>query len=239
LRAAGLVGHFHYQTDSAGTAKYYKLTREGYRFIAGPGKSLPRRSYFNAVSPSLQNHTRSLANFIVRTLTAAHMHRAKVTSFYGENQLELKLGERSMRLDAAAQFKIKGYRPYNCLFELDCGTEPVYSQKQRESLSQKVNFVFEYEQSCQQTFRHYVIFATPTTRMANYLQMVDQLNPNSQRTICYAATLDHYLHGADPLRAPIFLDHKRQPASILPSPQMKLLPVLEPESTLEHELLVA
>ncbi len=236
LGEAGLVSHFHYHTDSAGTAKYYRLTREGYRFIAGPEKALPRRSYFHPVSASLQNHTRLLADFIAHTLTAASMHRVAVKSFYGENQLELKLAERYLRLDAAAQFKIKGYRPYNCLFELDCGTEPVYSTKQRESLSQKVRFIFDYERSCQQTFRHYVIFASSPVRMANYLHMVDELNPNRQRTICYATSLDRFLGTSDPFRAPIFHDHERTLASILPSPQMELLPASQLEESLEQQL---
>lgn len=236
LREAGLVVHFHYQTDCVGTAKYYKLTRDGYRFVAGPDKALPRRSYFAAVSPSLQKHTRSLADFIVHTLTAAHLQNVKVPSFYGENRLELTHGERSMRLDAAAQLKIKGYRPYNCLFELDCGTEPVYSNRQRESLSQKVRFIFDYEQTCKETFRHYVVFADASPRMANYLQMVADLNPNSQRTICYATTLDRYLNSVDPFRAPVFFDHKRRPASILPSPQMELSLPPAIEETLEQHL---
>jgi hypothetical protein len=238
LRNAGLVAHFHYQTGSAGAAKYYKLTREGYRFIAGPHKALPRRSYFQPVSASLQNHTRLLAAFIAHALTAAAMHRVAVKSFYGENQLELKLAERHLRLDAAAQFKIKGYRPYNCLFELDCGTEPVYSTKQRESLSQKVRFIFDYERTCQQTFRHYVIFASSPVRMANYLHMVDELNPNRQRTICYATSLDQFLNTSDPFRAPIFHDHQRTLASLLPSLQMELLRLPKLDETLEQQLVV-
>jgi hypothetical protein len=239
LREAGLVEHFSYQTDSVGAAKYYKLTREGYRFVAGPHKPLPRRTYFNAVSPSLQNHTRRLADFVVHTLASAHEHKVKVPSFCGENRLELQLGERSMRLDAAAQFKLKGYRPYNCLFELDCGTEPVHSRKQRESLSQKVRFILDYERLCRQTFRHYVVFAAATPRLANYLQMVAELNPNPERRICFAATLDRYLAAEDPLRTPIFFDERSQRASILPSLQMRLLEPLSLEPTLEQELVLA
>ena len=217
LADAGLVAHFHYRTDSPGAVKYYKLTRSGYRMLAGPDKGLPRRAYFNAVSPRLQNHTRRLADLMVHTLTAAHAGGVKVLSFYGENRLELKLGSRSARLDAAAQFKIKGYRTRNALFELDAGTEPIYSDRQRESLSRKVRFVYDYEVSAPQKFRHYTVFAAPMARMASYLQMAADLNPHPQRSICYATTLDAFLAADDPLRSQIFLNDRRQRSSILPS----------------------
>jgi len=70
LRDAGFVVDHTYQTESAGQLKYYKLAREGYRLVCGQDKALPSQRYFNPVSPSLQRHTRRLADFLVKTREA-------------------------------------------------------------------------------------------------------------------------------------------------------------------------
>ncbi|MEM7559796.1 MAG: hypothetical protein AAF394_11810 [Planctomycetota bacterium] len=236
LVQAGFVQDFFYRTEAVGALKYYKLTRVGWHYLTGFGTVLPHASYFRAVAPALQRHTRLLADFFVKTLTSCHLQRVKISQVYRENELVLRIGERSLRLDAAIPFKVKSLKPRNCLFELDCGSEPVNSEKQRESLRQKVQFIFDYEQTCNQTFRHYTLFAGSTKRMVNYLDMVADLNPYSNRSICFAATLDSYLESSDPLRTAVFFDEHHKPTSILPTSQMPLVQLPELEESLHSQL---
>lgn len=214
LEDLGLVKHFYYQTSTNGARKYYKLSKEGYRYVHGPRKALPSRSFFAVISPALQRHTRCLSQFFVHAITTAHSSQMQLQQIYGENEFVLKIGEREQRLDAAAQFTNRG-KTYNCLFEMDCGTEPVFSRKQRESLAQKIQFIYDFQRVSKHAFRHYMLFATPSPRMHHYLNVVQELNPDPRRHLCFAVLLEQFLKTPDPFRSPIWLDHDAQLASVV------------------------
>ena len=78
---------WHYASTSRGAVNYYKLTPDGYRLLNGPKSELPSKRFFQPVSLALQQHTRSLADFIVHTAVSARMAGVAFTDFYRENDL--------------------------------------------------------------------------------------------------------------------------------------------------------
>ncbi|MCA9249123.1 MAG: hypothetical protein KDA42_18500 [Planctomycetales bacterium] len=78
LTAAGWAATFRYFTTEAGVLNYYKVAPAGYRLLNGEDAILPKRSFFNPVSPSLQQHTRDLADFIVHTQVHALRFRSQL-----------------------------------------------------------------------------------------------------------------------------------------------------------------
>ena len=48
-------------------SKYWRPSKEGYRLLHGPERSLPKKTAFKPISPSLERHTRRLADLMVAT----------------------------------------------------------------------------------------------------------------------------------------------------------------------------
>jgi len=225
LVQAGFACRFHYATFGSGAVNYYKLAPLGYQMLHGTNTPLPRRRYFREVSLGLQEHTRSLADFVVRTHVAAHRARMPVAGFWRENELQLSVGGQKMHPDCAFQIVTSGGETYNYLVEIDCCTEPVRSTKQRESLEQKIRFFDRYQTGTDKRFRVLVLFTKPSSRLHHFLQTVADIVGNPQRLLFYGAPLREYLDAKDALRQPIFFDHHHQPQSLLPRPSRRSTPL--------------
>ncbi len=166
----------------------------------------------------LCNCTRNVADFIVATTVAAHRSNLTISDFHAENTLRLSLAEEQAKPDCAFALLSADGRRFNHVVELDNGTEPVYSEKQRDSLARKVRFYDQYQDQVSHRFRVLTLFAEPSARMFHFLQMVRTLVRNKQRRLFYAATLPAYLAADDAIRRPIFLDHHRQFSALVPEP---------------------
>jgi len=224
LAEAGFASRFHYATFGSGAVNYYKLAPLGFRMLHGTKTTMPRRRYFKEVSLGLQEHTRSLADFVVRTYVAAHRAGIAVPSFWRENELQLSLGAQKMQPDCAFQLVTATGETYNYLVEIDCCTEPIRSTKQRESLERKIRFFDRYQAGTDKRFRVLVLFTKPSSRLHHFLQTVADIVGNPQRLLFYGAQLREYLDAKDSLRQPVFFDHHHQPQSLLPSPSGRRTP---------------
>src|SRR5437588_11574848 len=93
LREAGCVQNWSYATTSRGTpSDYYKLTLLGFRLLHGEDALQLTRRQFAEIGLAHQNHTRSLADFLVHTVVAAHHRTVRIRDFCRENTLRLEVG---------------------------------------------------------------------------------------------------------------------------------------------------
>jgi len=218
LRDAELVNIFQYATETTGRLNYYRLTQRGYLLACGPDKVLPARSHFRAVSPALQRHVRHVASLLVKIHTSAHAAGLDIPFLLGDNQVRLSSGQETFIPDTVFGLKLKGRSPQHYLVELDCGTEPVYSTKQRDSLQKKLSLYYAHEAASDNTYRVLFLFTEATPRVAHFLRLARELSPDPRRHLVMAAVLDSVLDHANPLQWPLFLDHDQQLVSLLPCP---------------------
>jgi hypothetical protein len=206
--AAGWVQTFIYATKTAGQLNYYQLAPEGFRMLQGPDAPLPKRSAFREVSPSLERHTRHLADIIVATNIAARRLGVEIQEQVGENRLTLVLGDREQKPDYSFRLATRDglYTYYD---ELDEATEPIASNRQRESLEAKIRFHEEYQNATGERYRVRMIFAKASPRMVQFLNLAHK-HAKQQRRIFFAVLLENYVKHGSPFTAPIFVDHFHQ-----------------------------
>jgi len=219
LSTAGLVATYQYATIGRGAVNYYKLTPLGFQVLNGPHAALPSRTFFQPVSMALQEHTRSLADFIVQTTASAHRTRLSMANFYRENELRLTIDDEQMMPDCAFQLASDGGDALNYLVEIDNSTEPVYSTRQRDSLARKILFYDRYQYLIDHRFRVLMVFTKVTARMHNFLGTVAQLTRNKGRVLFYAVFLEDYLSSDRPLTGPLFLNHHNRLEAMIPQHQ--------------------
>lgn len=220
LANAGLVSCFQYATVTAGRVNYYKPTALGFKLVFGPNAQLPSRAFFREVSLSLQPHTRALADFVVATYAAAETNQTTIKGFYRENQLELSLGGKCIRPDCAFQLQLPDGRSLNYVVEIDCGTEPIRSTRERESLQQKARFYDAYQSSSDKRFRVVVLFTKPSARVAHFADVARSVVSDQQRTLFYTGFLDHYTKAANPLTDLLFEDRYERRQSLIPESKL-------------------
>jgi len=212
---AGWIHTFTYATATPGQLNYYKLSAEGYRLLHGPGAVLPRRAAFNDVSLALQRHTRHLADVIVKTNVHAQQLGLRILDQRGENQLSLSFGEQTQRPDYSFRLQTRD-AVYTYYDEIDEGTEPIASTKQRESLEAKIRFHEEYQNATGERYRVRVFFAKASIRMVQFLNLARK-HATRQRSIFYAVLLEDYLNHANPLTSPMFVDHFHRLQPLVPA----------------------
>jgi hypothetical protein len=213
--AAGWVKTFTYATTTSGKLNYYKLTPHGYRLLNGPDAPLPKRSFFNEVSPALQRHTRHLADVIVQTNVHARRLGVEMIDQVGENQLTLTLGDRTHKPDYSFRISTRD-DVFTYYDELDEATEPIASTKQRESLEAKIRFHEDYQNATGQRYRVRMIFAKASARMVQFLSLARK-HAAKQRMIFLAVLLEDYMKHGSPLTTPVFIDHHNRLQSLLPA----------------------
>jgi hypothetical protein len=213
--AAGWVQTFTYATTTSGKLNYYKLSPQGFRMLNGPDTPLPKASAFREVSPALQRHTRHLADIIVQTNVHARWLGLRILEQHGENQLPLSLGERMQKPDYSFRLATRD-GPLTFYDELDEGTEPIASTKQRESLEARIRFHEDYQNATGERYRVRVLFAKASARMVQFLSLARQ-HAKLQRVIFLAALLEDYLKNSSPLTSPMFVDHFNRLRSIVPN----------------------
>ena len=216
LRDAGWVRCWPYASTSPASPNYYKLTPAGYRMLNGPAAPLPRRSFFNPVSMALQQHTQHLADFIVATTVAAHRAHVSLADFYAENTLQLSLDGETARPDCAFRLETQDQSSFNYLVEVDNSSEPVFSNKERDSLARKARFYDRYQDAAEARMRVLFVFTGSEPRMHRFLDVVRQITEHRDRRLILAALLSDHL-AADQLSAPVFYDRFGQRHSLIPS----------------------
>ncbi len=216
LARAKLVRDFSLAVAGGGLANYYKLAPEGYRLVRGPDATLPHRSFFAELPPSRLAHTLALAETIVHIQACGHRHRIHLSHFHRENELVLETGSHRVVPDCHVQFAFAG-GTFNVLIELDRSTESLDGHAATsirtkllayEAYQDHVLGIWKQarERGERPSFR--VTFLTLTAERAlHILALARECARNSDRRLCYAATIDGFLAEGNGLRAPIFLDH--------------------------------
>jgi len=221
LHDAGWVKRWRYATASRGALNYYKITREGFTLLNGPKAPVPSRRFFKPVSLGLQEHTRALADFIVHTLVSAKRSGIDVTYFRREQEVVLKLGSERQLPDCVFQLKTGTNRAFNFLVELDNGTEPVCSKKERESWQKKISFYDRYRDVAAGPFRVLIIVTKEGNRLAHILETARRSVGNPYRSLFYGVSLAQYLSEADVLFSSCFQNHHLRRISLIPSALQK------------------
>src|SRR5690606_19981177 len=139
LEQSGYVRSWPYAMASNGRSpSYFKLTRLGYRILHGDNCVLPKRRYFEAISDAHHYHTRRLADFLIHLAVTGHRQGIARRRFAREHSVRIQSAAVTRSPDAASQLTAPGGRAFNCVVELDNGTERVRSQQDMESISRKI-----------------------------------------------------------------------------------------------------
>lgn len=217
LAASGFVRVFAATRPGGGISNYYKLTPLGWESIhAGDPPPIPR-AFFAECSPSRFSHTFALAEVIVHTLVVCHQQRVHVARFHRENELTITGGHLSVQPDCVWQFSTGG-RFFNIAFELDMGTEPIQSHRER-SIRTKILAYEAHQDAALATWKasgevgirpaFRVAFLTRTVERAYHiLSLATELARNPKRRLVYAITQDAYLVENNAVCVPLFLCHR-------------------------------
>lgn len=216
LGEAGLVRFWSTAHAGGGLQNYYKLTPAGFQSLHGADAAPPSRAFFAEISPSLFEHTLTLAECIVQTLVVCRSRQIAITRFFRESELSFAAGEKQVQPDCFFQFTADG-REFNVAFEIDLSTESVDSPSYR-SIRQKLEIYDAYQAQLLDAWlqngkawdrpRFRVAFLTRTTERAyNILALAATIAANPSRRLVYAATQTSYLADPSNIGSPIFLDH--------------------------------
>ena len=92
LTLAGFIRSFPYAVASDGRSpRYFKLTREGYRFLYGSQAAMPKRRYFQEIRPGHHHHTLSIAELMTHLIVCGHRLGHTVQEFAPENSVCLQV----------------------------------------------------------------------------------------------------------------------------------------------------
>ena len=216
LADAGIVRSWPTAQAGGGLQNYYKLTPLGFDTILGADAARPPRAFFAEVSPSLFVHTFRLAEVIVETTRACHARRATIDRFLRENELIFTAGDRQVQPDCFFRLTSAG-RSFNLAFEIDNSMSSIDAFAVN-SIRQKLATYAAYQETLLTQWlaagkkwprpRFRVVFLTRTVARAYHiLSFAAETTANKGRRLIYAATQESYVTAADPLHAPIFLDH--------------------------------
>ncbi len=216
LRQAGWVQSWRYATTNRGAATdYYKMTLTGYRLLHGAEAQPSTKRQLAEVRLAHQHHTRSLADFVIHTIVAAHSRGVRMADYCRENSLRLTVGTESLYPDAAFQLVPPQGRSYGFIVERDNGTERIRSPADIDSWHRKIRLYDQYQDLCQGRFR-VLIVANSRERLLNILAAAANLVRNPQRSLFYGVRLDEYLAEPDAVTKSCFLHQRGGTISLLP-----------------------
>jgi hypothetical protein len=216
LSEAGIVRSWPTAYGSGGLQNSYKITPLGFQLLCGEEATQPPRAFFAEVAPSSLAHTFRLAEVIVETLVACHARQVSIQRFFRENELEFRVGDDRVLPDAFLRISA-AEKPFNIAFEIDNSTESIDSFA-ASSVRRKLAIYHAYQQQILAGWlaagkrwerpRFRVVFLTQSAARAYHvLSTAARTTQHPSRRLVYAATLRDYVTDANPLFAPLFLDH--------------------------------
>lgn len=226
LASAELVLCFPYAVAGNGRSpRYYKLTRDGYRLLYGQNTTLPKRRYFQAISPGHHHHTDCLAETIVHLCVKAHGNDCEIIHFARENSFKLQADPFTLYPDSAFVVRRSDGRTFSFVIELDNGTERVRSKQDVESIERKLRG-YDAHQSRYDKFdpdRYLVLFIT--TRSENRLQYIldvaSEVMSQPQRRVFVGVEVNRLL-SVDPFQVSVFTDHRGLKRQLIPMNELEL-----------------
>lgn len=218
LTLGGLLLRWPYATGDRSAAYYYTLSTTACRLLHGDD-ARPARGQ-GAVGIARQHHTRCLADFRVHTFVAAHATSAAVTDVCRENALRLEVNDKSLFPDFAFTLNTSGGQALRFFVEMDNGTEPITSPRERDSWQKKLAFYEALQDTCGYRFRVLGIVTRSAARLDHIIATAAAMSHNPQRSLFLGTCLENYLADEHPLENACFLDHRGQAvALVVPAPR--------------------
>ena len=216
LTRAGLLRRFRYAATEGSGPFYFMLSTESFRLLHGQDVPLPSPGLFREVGMGRQNHCHRLADFVVRTIVAAHEAKVTIENMTRENALRLSVGDEYLYPDGSFTLSLPGRPSFLFYVELDNSTEVLTSPTQRDSWLRKLRFYEALQNSMPTRFRVLGLSTRSAKRIENIGVLAASVATNPQRSLFYGAYLPDYLQHATPLAAPLFTDHRGLHISMIP-----------------------
>lgn len=220
LKVAKMLNCWPYAIATTGRSPlYFKLTREGFRFLYGEDYPLPRRRHFESISPGHHHHTLSLSSLLVHLVTHAAKHGHTIENYARENSVKLTAAPFVIYPDGAFVLRRNDGKAFPFCIELDNGTERVRSKQDVECIERKLRG-YDAHQSQFATFdadRYVVLLVTTRSkqRLDNMLSLASGIMSQPQRTVFIGASLDALLK-VDPFETAVFEDHRSLKRMLIP-----------------------
>ena len=210
---SSLINVFRYYAPDAAMANYYKLTRTTFRLLH-PDSELPGDSFFNETRFGSQIHTHALHQFLSLLDEDANECGYQIREVVRDGQLVIETGEHKLIPDCS--FQLTGHRQrLNYYLEMDCGTEPVNSSKNRESLARKIRAYDRWSQLAQDPFRVLFVFTSSRERMDHFLDLAYQImSPPYTRSLFLATMLPGPSTQQNVVCDTVFLNHAKRPYAL-------------------------
>lgn len=219
LGQSRLIACWPYATASNGRSPlYFKLTRDGYRFLHND-EELPKRRYFEEISTGHHYHTQALSELVVHVLAKADQHGISLRQFARENSLRLEASGFTVFPDCAFRLLSPDGRAFNFVVELDNGTERIRSTKDVESIERKLRAydLHQAKYDARHPGRYLVLFVTARSaeRSQKILDLAASTMTNNERTVFLATDLAAVLQ-CDPFASPVFRNHRGLHRTLIP-----------------------
>lgn len=221
LKAAKMLNCWPYAIATTGRSPlYFKLTRDGFRFLYGEAYPLPRRRHFEAMSPGHHHHhTLSLSTLLVHLVTHAAKEGHTIENYARENSVKLTADPFIIYPDGAFVLRRNDGKAFPFCIELDNGTERVRSKQDVECIERKLRG-YDAHQSQFATFdddRYLVLLVTTRSRqrLDNMLSLAGSIMSQPQRTVFIGASLDALLE-VNPFETSVFEDHRHLRRTLIP-----------------------
>lgn len=194
LASAGLLQKFPYAVCRDGrTPDYWKLTPSGYRILYGTDAAMPKRRYFQRISPGHHHHSFSLAETIVHLCVCAQCNGCQIVHFARENAVELKTDTFVVYPDCVFVIRRADGRTFPFVIELDNGTERVRSKQDTESIERKLRGydLPQAKYDAHDPNRYLVLFITTRSelRLQHILQAAGEIMVQPQRRVFFGVDL--------------------------------------------------
>jgi hypothetical protein len=197
--------------------------------LYGQNVSLPKRRYFQAISPGHHHHTICLAETIVHLSCKAYANDCEIIHFARENSVKLQADPFTLYPDSAFVVRRSDGRTFSFVVELDNGSERVRSKQDVESIERKLRG-YDAHQSKYDKFdpdRYLVLFIT--TRSENRLQYIldvaAEVMSQPQRRVFVGVGLKRLLD-VDPFQESVFTDHRGLKRQIISMNELNLNPTI-------------
>lgn len=210
-----LIRQWEYATTAYNPLTYYTLTRLGCQAFFGPEEPV-RDAYTRPVAFARQPHTQALADFIVHTQIAAHAAGVSVMNTARENTLRLDVGAECLYPDDTFELQTADAAAFRFFTELDNGTEPVVSAKDRDNWERKLRLYLAHAIRTGTQFRVLVVSTNRGERLEHILALAAAVIGQRRRSLCCGIRLPAYLAEEQAVTAPCFRDNRGEMVALLP-----------------------
>ncbi len=163
----------------------------------------PTKRFFKEMNPGRHRHQQALSKFIVQTYVAAHHRGIVVIDFHPENTFKIDCGERPLFPDAHFKLLLPNGKEFTYCVELDNSTERVFSYKDADSITSKMQR-YLVDMVAEPDYRVLFVITGANQRKQNIIEAARQLTNGNSFVPFYIVSIDDYLCKQDALFTPCF-----------------------------------